>query len=67
MALGDGILRMIERQVNELLRLKENEIVLRCPIHGVIPEEKVTTIKSCGLCMEEQGVSAGDATLLIRG
>jgi len=39
-----------------------------CPYHGRIPREYVTTIKTCGRCMEERDdvCAAGDSTLLIR-
>lgn len=37
-----------------------------CPIHGEVPRDKVTTIKSCGLCVEERNVSAADAPPLRR-
>lgn len=37
-----------------------------CPYHGRIPNEHVTTMKTCGECMEKFGVDAGNATLLIR-
>lgn len=40
---------------------------LVCPIHGQLTWEHVTTIKTCGLCMEEMGCAATDATTLQRG
>lgn len=39
---------------------------LKCSRHGFLDWEYVTTIKSCGLCMEEDGTAATFATPLQR-
>ena len=41
--------------------------LMRCDIHGLVGRSQWTTIKSCCLCVEEQGRSAGDLPLLVRG
>ena len=43
-----------------------NQSGLYCPKHGFIPEGKITTVKTCGICMEERSCSANDATILQR-
>lgn len=45
----------------------EQEAPLTCPRHGQLIWAYVTTMKTCGLCMEEDKVDAGRATRLIRG
>jgi len=37
-----------------------------CPYHGRLHHGQVTTIKTCGKCMEDLGVAAGDSTMLLR-
>ena len=42
------------------------KIKLFCHIHGFIDRKYVTTVKSCGLCMEELNCAAGQAPTLER-
>ena len=37
-----------------------------CPYHGRIREQYITTMKTCGQCMEERGTDCGSSTLLLR-
>lgn len=41
-------------------------VILWCPVHGEAGGVHTTTMKTCGLCMEENSVDAGSATTLIR-
>ena len=42
------------------------ELIFVCPYHGRRGHEDATTMKTCRKCVEELGVSAGDATMLRR-
>ena len=49
--------------------MTESEIdalIFVCPYHGRIPLESVTTMKTCGKCMESLSIDAGSSTILLR-
>ena len=56
-----------EPEVERSIKVKPaNPAPLSCPVHGQLSWDHVTTMKTCGLCMEEQRVDASRATRLIR-
>lgn len=60
------VMDWIDKQIQKNVRDNTGMSMFVCPYHGRIDDEKVTTMKTCGRCMEEMGIDAGSATLLAR-